>query len=64
MSYIGWVSDVICIAPRHTHIIVFGNEKGGTGKSTTAIHVIVYLLSQSLKVAVIDLDARQKTLGS
>lgn len=62
MTYIGWVSDVICIAPRHTHIIVLGNEKGGTGKSTTAMHVIVYLLSQSLKVAVIDLDARQKTL--
>lgn len=46
----------------HTHIIVFGNEKGGTGKSTTAMHVIVSLLSQNFKLAVIDLDARQKTL--
>jgi chromosome partitioning protein len=46
----------------HRHIIVFGNEKGGTGKSTTAMHVIVSLLSQNFKLAVIDLDARQKTL--
>lgn len=50
------------IESSHTHIIVFGNEKGGTGKSTTAMHVIVSLLSQNFKLAVIDLDSRQKTL--
>ena len=44
------------------HIIVFGNEKGGTGKSTIGMHVIVYLLKMGMKVASIDLDARQGTL--
>jgi len=46
-----------------TKIIVFGNEKGGTGKSTTAMHVIAMLLAQSRRVAALDLDPRQKTLS-
>ncbi len=41
--------------------IVFANEKGGTGKSTTAVHVAVALAYQGHKVAVIDLDPRQRT---
>jgi chromosome partitioning protein len=45
-------------------VIVFGNEKGGTGKSTTAMHVIVGLLREGLSVGAIDLDARQGTLTS
>jgi chromosome partitioning protein len=44
------------------HRIVFANEKGGTGKSTTAVHVAVALAYQGAKVAAIDLDARQRTL--
>ncbi len=44
-------------------IIVFGNEKGGTGKSTLAMHTTVALLNRGLKVATIDLDARQGTLS-
>lgn len=44
-------------------IIVFGNEKGGTGKSTLAMHVAVALLNRGLKVATIDLDAGQGTLS-
>ena len=44
------------------HHIVFANEKGGTGKSTTAVHVAVALAYQGHKVAVIDLDPRQRTL--
>ncbi len=44
------------------HVIVLGNEKGGTGKSTTAMHVIVDLLRHGHSVAAIDLDARQATL--
>ena len=44
------------------HIIVFANEKGGTGKSTTAVHVAVALAAQGRRVAAIDLDTRQKTL--
>ena len=44
------------------HIIVLGNEKGGTGKSTLALHIIVFLLKQGYKVGSIDVDARQGTL--
>ena len=44
-------------------IFVLGNEKGGSGKSTTAIHLAVALLRQGLKVGTIDLDARQGTLS-
>jgi chromosome partitioning protein len=44
------------------HVIVIGNEKGGSGKSTVAMHLIVSLLRGGLKVGSIDLDARQATL--
>lgn len=44
------------------HVIVLGNEKGGSGKSTTAMHVAVALLKAGQRVATIDLDSRQKTL--
>lgn len=44
-----------------THHIVFANEKGGTGKSTTAVHTAVALGYQGYKVAIIDLDPRQRT---
>jgi chromosome partitioning protein len=44
-------------------IIVFGNEKGGTGKSTLAMHLAVALMVRGLKVATIDLDAGQGTLS-
>jgi len=47
----------------NTHIIVVGNEKGGSGKSTTVMHVAVSLLRQGHKVAVCDLDARQGTIS-
>ena len=40
---------------------MFANEKGGTGKSTTAVHVAVALAYQGAKVAALDLDTRQKT---
>jgi chromosome partitioning protein len=45
------------------HIITFANEKGGTGKSTTAVHSAVALAAQGRKVAALDLDTRQRTLG-
>jgi len=45
------------------HIIVLGNEKGGSGKSTCAMHVIVALLRDGFRVGAIDLDARQATLS-
>lgn len=44
------------------HIIVFGNEKGGTGKSTAAMQTAVALLRRGYKVGTIDLDARQGTM--
>jgi len=45
------------------HIIVLGNEKGGSGKSTTAMHLTVALLREGRSVATIDLDTRQGTLS-
>jgi chromosome partitioning protein len=47
----------------NAHFIVFANEKGGTGKSTTAVHAAVALAAQGRRVAAIDLDTRQRTLG-
>ena len=44
-------------------IIVFGNEKGGSGKSTTAIHVAIALCYQGKSVGIIDLDIRQKSMS-
>ena len=44
-------------------VIVFGNEKGGSGKSTAAIQVAIGLLRRGHKVATLDLDARQGTLS-
>ena len=47
---------------KRAHVIVVGNEKGGTGKSTVSMHLIVSLLNRGLSVGSIDLDARQATL--
>jgi chromosome partitioning protein len=44
------------------YLIVLGNEKGGSGKSTTAMHIVVSLLREGRRVGTIDLDARQKSL--
>ncbi|MDQ8726319.1 division plane positioning ATPase MipZ [Bradyrhizobium sp. LHD-71] len=44
------------------HVIVLGNEKGGSGKSTTAFHIVIALLKAGQRVATVDLDARQKSL--
>lgn len=49
--------------PTRAHIIVVGNAKGGSGKSTTAMHVAVSLLSMGFRVGAIDLDGKQQTLG-
>ncbi len=48
--------------PSAGNIIVLGNEKGGTGKSTTAMHLIVALLRDGRSVASVDLDGHQGTL--
>lgn len=44
------------------HVIVLGNEKGGSGKTTTAMHVIALLLHEGARVGSIDLDGRQRSL--
>ena len=49
---------------QRAHVIVLGNEKGGSGKSTAAMHVIVGLLRDGYSVGAIDLDARQATLSN
>ncbi|WP_292034043.1 MULTISPECIES: division plane positioning ATPase MipZ [unclassified Brevundimonas] len=43
-------------------VIVIGNEKGGAGKSTLAIHIVTGLLHAGKKVAIIDLDLRQRSM--
>ncbi len=47
---------------RRARVIVLGNEKGGSGKSTVAMHVVVGLLREGLSVGTIDVDSRQATL--
>jgi len=48
--------------PPAAYVVVLGNEKGGAGKSTVAMHMAVALLNSGQKVATVDLDLRQKTL--
>ena len=43
-------------------VIVVGNNKGGSGKSTVAMHVAIALIKAGQRVATIDLDNKQKTL--
>lgn len=45
------------------HIIVVGNEKGGAGKSTVAMHVASALARMGHRVGTLDLDLRQRSLG-
>ena len=44
-------------------VIVVGNEKGGAGKSTLAIHIVTGLLHAGKRVAIMDLDLRQRSLS-
>jgi chromosome partitioning protein len=57
------VNDRIRQARVAPHFIIFANEKGGTGKSTTAVHSAVALAAAGRHVAALDLDTRQRTLG-
>ena len=45
------------------HVVVIGNQKGGCGKSTFAMHIIVALLKAGRRVASFDLDLNQQTLS-
>ena len=53
----------VAAATARAHTIVIGNEKGGTGKTTTAMHVVVSLLHLGFNVTAIDLDSRQRTFA-
>lgn len=43
------------------HVIVLGNEKGGSGKSTTAVQLVVALMRAGFQVGALDLDLRQQS---
>jgi chromosome partitioning protein len=49
------------IPSRSAHMIVVGNKKGGSGKSTIAMHIAVALIKSGQSVATIDLDSRQRS---
>lgn len=48
---------------KRAHVIVLGNEKGGSGKTTTTMHLVVSLLRLGFKVGTMDIDARQRSLS-
>ena len=50
-------------APRKPHIIVVGNQKGGAGKSTVAMHIVVALMRMGRRTGALDLDIRQRSLS-
>jgi chromosome partitioning protein len=52
-------APIIQTAP---HVVVVGNEKGGSGKTTTAMHVAIALSNDGQRVGTIDLDSNQKSL--
>lgn len=45
------------------YIIVVGNEKGGSGKSTTSIHIATALVRMGHSVGALDLDLRQRSFS-
>lgn len=45
------------------YTIVVGNEKGGAGKSTIAMHLGIALMRAGAKVGIMDLDLRQRSLS-
>jgi chromosome partitioning protein len=51
------------MSDQRAHIVVFGNEKGGSGKTTAAMHVAVALARVGKRVAAIDLDTRQRSFA-
>jgi chromosome partitioning protein len=56
-------TSVVTVVEPRAHVIVFGNEKGGSGKTTAALHVAVALARAGANVGVLDLDFRQKSLS-
>ncbi len=46
-----------------SHIIIVGNEKGGSGKSTTCMHIATALVRLGCRVGALDLDTRQRSFS-
>ncbi|MBR1160265.1 division plane positioning ATPase MipZ [Bradyrhizobium elkanii] len=44
------------------YVVVIGNEKGGSGKTTLAMHLAIALLKEGHRVGTIDLDSNQRGL--
>lgn len=70
-NHAGWAGEASSVTVRDVemqaspagHVIVFANEKGGTGKSTLAFHTAVALCDAGNSVAALDLDGRQQSLS-
>lgn len=62
-AWVGKFFGAIIVTTKRAHRIVLGNEKGGSGKSTTAVHIAVALTHAGFRVAMLDLDARQRTVA-
>lgn len=45
------------------HIVVVGNEKGGSGKSTTCMHIATALARLGHRTGALDLDLRQRSFA-
>ncbi len=56
-------AEVVGTGGRRAYIIVTGNEKGGSGKTTTTMHLIVSLLRLGFSVGSMDIDSRQRSLS-
>ncbi len=63
MRIVAALADANTLSNPKLHVIVFANEKGGTGKSTTAVHTAIALATRGARVAAFDLDHRQRTMG-